>query len=354
MYSLVTPSIPKHVYAAPACISRTAPCLCCRMRVSSGMCSLLPNEDRLVLSCIMEIDPQGEIVGYRVAEGMIRSARRMTYTSVQQCLNALPAGDAKERLELTFKRILSTFSAPTPEDLAERERVEFEQPGLPEKFDQMLELALRLNAKRVRRGSIDFDLPEPVVEFDPDGNMKAIVRSERGWSHRLIEEFMLSANECVAHWLEAQGIPSIYRIHETPDPKRIVEFEETASTFGHSLGLGNLPVRKFTMKADRRDSRKSSARGRDSRAPQQHEIPESIPVTPQMYQRLVRRISGTPEERILAYLMLRSLKQARYAEKNEGHFALASPSYTHFTSPIRRYPDLIVHRLVRADARTRR
>jgi ribonuclease R len=315
--------------------------------LSSGMCSLLPNEDRLVLSCIMEIDPQGEIVRYRVAQGLIRSARRMTYTGVQHCLNALPEG-TKEHLELRFRPILSTFSAPTPEDLAERERLEFEAPGLPEAFDQMLELALRLNAKRVRRGSIDFDLPEPVVEFDPDGNMKAIVRSERGWSHRLIEEFMLSANECVAHWLEAQGIPSIYRIHEMPDPKRIVEFEETAATFGHSLGLGNLPVRKFTMKADRRDSRQRSARGRDSRAPQQHEMPESIPVTPQMYQRLVRRISGTPEERILAYLMLRSLKQARYAEKNEGHFALASPSYTHFTSPIRRYPDLIVHRLVRA------
>jgi ribonuclease R len=178
--------------------------------------------------------------------------------------------------------------------------------------------------------------------------MKAIVRSERGWAHRLIEEFMLSANECVATWLEQQGIPSIYRIHEMPDPKRIVDFEETAAGFGHSLGLGNLPVRKLTMKADRRDSKQRSARGRDSRAAPQHEIPENIPVTPQMYQKLVRRISGTPEERILAYLMLRSLKQARYAEKNEGHFALASPSYTHFTSPIRRYPDLIVHRLVRA------
>jgi ribonuclease R len=314
--------------------------------LSSGMCSLLPNEDRLVLSCIMEIDPEGEIVGYRVAEGIIRSVRRMTYTSVQHCINSGVTGE--NSAASTPFRVANRQLQPSLEDIAERERVGVEHPELPGAFDAMLDLALRLNRKRVRRGSIDFDLPEPVVEFDPDGNMKAIVRSERGWAHRLIEEFMLSANECVAHWLEAQGIASIYRIHEMPDPKRIVDFEETAAGFGHSLGLGNLPVRKLTMKSDRRDSKQRSALGRDSRAAQQHEIPESIPVTPQMYQRLVRRISGTPEERILAYLMLRSLKQARYAEKNEGHFALASPSYTHFTSPIRRYPDLMVHRLVRA------
>jgi ribonuclease R len=318
--------------------------------LSSGMCSLLPNEDRLALSCIMEIDPEGEIVRYRLAEGIIRSVRRMTYTSVQHCINVGPgAGNSVELVcDPALFRVANPSHKPTPEDISERERVEAGNPGLPGSFDAMLDLALRLNAKRVRRGSIDFDLPEPIVEFDPDGNMQAIVRSERGWAHRLIEEFMLSANECVAHWLEAQGIASIYRIHEMPDPKRIVDFEETAAGFGHSLGLGNLPVRKLTMKSDRRDSRQRSARGKDSRSAQQHEIPESIPVTPQMYQRLVRRISGTPEERILAYLMLRSLKQARYAEKNEGHFALASPSYTHFTSPIRRYPDLIVHRLVRA------
>ncbi len=351
--------------------------------LSSGMCSLLPNEDRLVLSCVMEIDPRGEIVGYRVAEGIIRSVRRMTYTSVQCCLNASPrwqegagpraqvpdattdigaaagvqqilrvaqddksTGDDKSKRDDKSKNRVT--AEPTAGDFAERERVGLEQPELLEACDKMLELALRLNAKRVRRGSIDFDLPEPVVEFDPDGNMKAIVRSERGWSHRLIEEFMLSANECVATWLQDQGIASIYRIHEMPDPKRIVDFEETAAGFGHSLGLGNLPVKKLTMKTDRRDAQRKSSRGRDSRAPQQHEVPASIPVTPQMYQKLVRRISGTAEEKILSYLMLRSLKQARYAEKNEGHFALASPAYTHFTSPIRRYPDLIVHRLLRA------
>ncbi len=308
--------------------------------LSSKMCSLLPREDRLVLSCVMEVDPQGEIVEYRVSEGIIRSARRMTYTSVQRCLNASPEA-------AQWNAHISVTAEPSAEDQGERERVALEQPELPAAFDRMLELALRLNRKRVRRGSIDFDLPEPVVEFDPDGNMKAIVRSERGWAHRLIEEFMLSANECVATWLTAQGIPSIYRIHEMPDPKRIVEFEDTAASFGQTLGIGALPVKRLTMKADRRESQRRSARGREGRPAQAQELPERIPVTPQMYQRLIRKISGHPEERILSYLMLRSLKQARYAEKNEGHFALASPCYTHFTSPIRRYPDLIVHRLLR-------
>jgi ribonuclease R len=208
-------------------------------------------------------------------------------------------------------------------------------------FERMYELALKLNAKRHRRGSIDFDLPEPVIQFDPDGNMEAIVRSQRGWSHRLIEEFMLSANECVATWIEAQSVPSVYRIHEIPDPKRIIDFEETASQFGYSLGFSSLPVKRIQTKGDRRDARGSNRQAKT------HEVAESIPVTPQMYQRLTAKIAGKPEERILAYLMLRSLKQARYSEKNVGHFALASPSYTHFTSPIRRYPDLIVHRLLR-------
>jgi ribonuclease R len=279
-------------------------------QLSSGICSLRPDEDRLVLSCIMEIDGHGEVLGYEVCEGIIRSARRMTYTQVQGVLDR----NAETRAEFA--------------DL------------IPE-FERMYELALKLNTKRHRRGSIDFDLPEPVIQFDPDGNMEAIVRSQRGWSHRLIEEFMLSANECVAKWIESQAVPSLYRIHEIPDPKRIIDFEETASQFGYSLGFSSLPVKRIQTKGDRRDARGTS------RQVKTHEVAESIPVTPQMYQRLTAKIAGKPEERILSYLMLRSLKQARYSEKNVGHFALASPSYTHFTSPIRRYPDLIVHRLLR-------
>ncbi len=279
-------------------------------QLSSGMCSLRPDEDRLVLSCVMEIDGRGEVLGYEVCEGIIRSAKRMTYTQVQGVLD----GNAETRVE---------FADLVPE------------------FERMYELALKLNAKRHRRGSIDFDLPEPVIQFDPDGNMEAVVRSQRGWSHRLIEEFMLSANECVATWIEKQNVPSVYRIHEIPDPKRIVDFEETASQFGYSLGFSSLPVKRIQTKGDRRDARGTNRQAKT------HEVAESIPVTPQMYQKLTAKIAGTPEERILSYLMLRSLKQARYSEKNVGHFALASPSYTHFTSPIRRYPDLIVHRLLR-------
>jgi ribonuclease R len=290
-------------------------------QLSSGICSLRPDEDRLVLSCLMEIDARGEVLGYEICEGIIRSARRMTYTQVQAILDGVT--DAA-----------TNFDKATRAQFAE----------LAPSFDQMYELALKLNAKRHHRGSIDFDLPEPVVEFDPEGNMQSIVRSERGWSHRLIEEFMLSANECVATWIESNAIPGIYRIHERPDPKRIVDFEETASGFGYSLGFSSLPMKQMTMKADRRDARHN---GRGRQQTKSHEVAETIPVTPQMYQRLTAKIAGKPEERILSYLMLRSLKQARYSEKNEGHFALASPCYTHFTSPIRRYPDLIVHRLIR-------
>jgi ribonuclease R len=199
-----------------------------------------------------------------------------------------------------------------------------------------------MNKRREERGSIDFDLPEPVIEFDEQGQMRGVTKSERTWANRLIEEFMLAANECVATWLEDLGVPSIYRIHEKPEPRRVVQFEELAAAFGYSLGLGALPVKRIQTRGDRRDAQRSG------RNPRMHEVPEDIPVTPRMYQKLAARIEGKPEERILSYLMLRSLKQARYSEINEGHFALAAPSYTHFTSPIRRYPDLIVHRIAKA------
>jgi len=283
--------------------------------LSTNICSLRPDEDRLVLSCLMQVDARGDVLGYEVTEGVIRSARRMTYTQVHKVLD----GDEATRSE---------FADFVPE------------------FERMHRLALILNKKRERRGSIDFDLPEPIIEFDEFGAMKSVTRSTRNWAHRLIEEFMLAANECVASWIEQLGIDSIYRIHEKPEPRRVVEFEETAATFGYSLGIGNLPVKKIQMKSDRREQRRDHhGRGRN---PQQHEVPEDIAISPRMYQKLTAKIAGKPEERILSYLMLRSLKQARYSEKNEGHFALAAPSYTHFTSPIRRYPDLIVHRIAKA------
>ena len=283
--------------------------------LSSDICSLRPGEDRLVLSCIMMIDAEGEILSYEVTPGVIRSAARMTYTQV----HAVISGDLQAREQF----------AP-----------------LVAEFERMYELARLLNRKRQRRGSIDFDLPEPVIEFDSQGAMQSIVRSERSWANRLIEEFMLSANECVASWLQNLDVPSLYRIHEKPEPRRVVEFEAVAAGFGYSLGLGPLPVKRVTMKAERREQR-SRGHGHGHQ-PRQYEIPEDIAVTPRMYQQLALKIAGKPEERILAHLMLRSLRQARYSEKNEGHFALAAPCYTHFTSPIRRYPDLIVHRIAKA------
>jgi ribonuclease R len=280
------------------------------MELSTDQCSLRPQVDRLVLSCVMEIDYQGEILGYTLNEGVIHSAERMTYTNV----NLILEGDQAQRQNYH---------------------------NLVDVFELMRELALILNRKRVRRGSIDFDLPEPVIEFGEHGLMMGITRSERNIANRIIEEFMLSANECVASYLENKRVASLYRIHEKPDPKRVYDFETIAAKFGYSLGVGPLPVKRVQMRAERRE------RYGSGRRPQTVEVPEDIHITPRMYQKLTQKIAGKPEERILSYLMLRSLKQARYSEHNEGHFALAAPAYTHFTSPIRRYPDLIVHRILK-------
>jgi len=280
------------------------------LELSTDICSLRPHMDRLVMSCVMEIDHRGEILGCELCEGIIRSTERMTYTEV----NAVLEGDAGAR-----KRYASLV-------------------GL---FESMRDLALILNRKRERRGSIDFDLPEPVIEFDEFGLMKSITRSERNMAHRLIEEFMLSANECVAQYLENKRVASLYRIHEKPDAKRVYDFEIIAATFGYSLGVGPLPIQRVQFKSDRRANYGTGKRAREI------EIPKEVHITPRMYQKLTEKIAGKPEERILSYLMLRSLKQARYSEENLGHFALAATTYTHFTSPIRRYPDLIVHRILK-------
>jgi ribonuclease R len=280
------------------------------LELSTDICSLRPQVERLVLSCLMEVDHRGEIVGYELCEGVIRSAERMTYTAV----NAVIEGDA-----------------------AMRERY----VPLVKSFELMRDLALILRRKRERRGSIDFDLPEPVIEFDELGLMKSISRSQRNIAHRLIEEFMLSANECVAHHLESNHIASLYRVHEKPDAKRVYDFEVIAATFGYSLGVGALPIHRVQTKTDRRASYGTGKRAREI------EVPKEVHITPRMYQKLTEKIAGKPEERILSFLMLRSLKQARYSEENLGHFALAATSYTHFTSPIRRYPDLIVHRILK-------
>ncbi len=279
--------------------------------LSTDICSLRPGEDRLVLSCVMQLDTSGRILSYEITEGVIRSAARMTYTEV----HAILEGDQEVR---------ARYVELTPA------------------FERMKHLAELMNKRREERGSIDFDLPEPVIEFDEQGQMRGVTRTERTWANRLIEEFMLAANECVATWHEDLGVPSLYRVHEKPEPRRVVQFEELAASFGYSLGLGALPVKRMQTRGERREQR---GQGRN---PRTHEVPEDIAVTPRMYQKLTSRIEGKPEERILSYLMLRSLRQARYSDVNEGHFALAAPTYTHFTSPIRRYPDLIVHRITKA------
>jgi ribonuclease R len=276
------------------------------IELSTDICSLRPHEDRLVLSALLEIDRQGDVVSQEFVRGVIRSAERMTYTNVFRILE----GDA-----------------------AMRERYH----KLLNRFELMRELALILNRKRAKRGSIDFDMPETNIEIDLSGHMVGVTRAERNIAHRIIEEFMLAANEAVAGHLEQAEIPSLYRIHEKPEGKRVADFEEIAAHFGYSLGVGAIPVKKYPVVQKGRDGRKTR---RDV------VLTQEVDISSRNYQRLIAKIAGKPEERILSYLMLRSLKQARYSNVNEGHFALAAQSYTHFTSPIRRYPDLVVHRVL--------
>ena len=249
--------------------------------LATGLCSLRPQVDRLVQSCLMEIDAHGAVRRHELHDGVIRSDARMTYTEV----NAILAG----------------------EDRAARKKYRRLVPRL----ELMAELFEVLNGRRRARGSVDFDLPEAEFLMDDQGRVEAIVAAERNLAHRLIEEFMLVANETVAQHLEAHGMPALFRVHEAPDPAKVAEFEAFAAPLGFGLGV---PAER---------------------------------VTPGHFQRLLRRVHGKPEERALAFLMLRTMQQARYDPANLGHFGLAAPAYAHFTSPIRRYPDLVVHRALR-------
>jgi ribonuclease R len=287
--------------------------------LSSGICSLKPHEDRLVMSALLELDHHGEITDTEFTPGVIRSAERMTYTAVNQVIEGDPAATSR-------------YAALAPH------------------FREMRDLALILNTRRTRRGSMDFDLPERVLTFDAEGHMTGIVRSERNIAHRLIEEFMLAANQAVARYLELRGLLSLHRVHEKPDPKKVLEFEELAHAFGYSLGIPGLSERRIAVRHGRVAAPGRTGRGVGSRdRPMVVTLPnaQNFQIRPQHYQRLTQKIAGKPEERILSYLMLRSLKQARYAPEPLGHFALAFDQYTHFTSPIRRYPDLIVHRVLK-------
>ncbi|PYR66988.1 MAG: ribonuclease R [Acidobacteria bacterium] len=253
--------------------------------LATGLCSLNPHVDRLVQSCLMEVDSRGNVVRYEMHDGVINSDARMTYTAVNAILTDRdPAAIAQ------YKELVP-------------------------RFELMRELFEILNTRRRRRGSIDFDLPETEVILSEYGEIEAIVPAERNVAHRLIEEFMLLANETVAEHLVEQGMPSLHRIHEPPDEKKVAEFEEFIEPLGYGLG----------------------ATGRSER--------------PKHFQKLIDRIRATPEERPIAALMLRTMQKARYDALSLGHFGLAAEHYTHFTSPIRRYPDLVVHRSVRESRR---
>jgi ribonuclease R len=250
--------------------------------LATGLCSLNPHVDRLVQSCLMEVDRYGQVVRHELHDGVINSDERMTYTAVNAILTDRDPA------------LIARYASLVP------------------MFEQMRELFQILNDARRRRGSIDFDLNEAEVIVDEEGQVEAIIALERNVAHRLIEEFMLLANETVASFLESRAAPALYRVHEEPDLVKVGKFEEFISGFGYSLGAPVTALR------------------------------------PRHFQKLVERIHGKPEEKPVAFLMLRTMQKARYAPENLGHFGLAAASYTHFTSPIRRYPDLVVHRALRA------
>jgi len=266
-------------------------------KLSNGICSLNPKEDRLTLTAEMQFDAHGQPLDYQIYESVIRSQERMTYTAVKEIL--------------------------VDRDPAVCRRYQ----ALLEEFRLMETLCLQLRHRRLAMGSIDFDLPEPEIQLDVLGQPTAILREERTIAHQIIEEFMLAANQTVARHLTRLGLPMIYRIHEPPDPKKIEAFQLFVQGLGHTGYPGNPGA---IMRSSKGEAKKAA----DT-------------MQPKSFQTLLEHAKGSPHERLINHLLLRSMKQARYSTRNLGHFGLAFDCYTHFTSPIRRYPDLVVHRILK-------
>ena len=257
-------------------------------KLSSNLCSLVPGEDRFTMSVLMEFDQEGNLIRRKFKKSVIRSRARLTYEDAQKLLDG---GDLSENSHSIFVSKDDYYDIKTALKYA-------------------LELAKILRQRRWNRGSLDFDLPEPEIILKPSGEVASIKPAVRTWSHKLIEEFMIRANEAVAEYFNDKGLPTIYRVHEPPEPEKL----KTFLMFAESL-LGE--------KFDAND------------------------ITPKTLQQVLVKVEGKPEEALLNYMLLRSLKRARYSVENVGHFGLASENYLHFTSPIRRYPDLMVHRLLK-------
>jgi len=249
--------------------------------LSSGICSLVEGKERLTQSVVLELDPKGKVKKAEFHDGVIKSAARMTYEQVQRIVD----GDPELRQRFA--------------------------PLVP-LFERMDELARIMRKRRYERGSLDFDLPQPKLILGPGGEMTGIVAAERLDSMRVIEEFMLAANEAVAERLHRAGVGALYRIHERPDPERVEQFCDLVASLGYRVPG---PLEQ---------------------------------VRPEDFQVVLRQIEGKPEEKLVSTLLLRTMKLARYHEENLGHFGLATEMYAHFTSPIRRYPDLVVHRALRS------
>lgn len=255
--------------------------------LSNGICSLNEAQNRLTLSCIMTINPKGEVIDHKIAETVIRTNRRMTYTNVKKILE-----DKDPEVMEEYKELVPMF-------------------------EKMAELASILRKRRMKRGSIDFDFPETKVILNDKGEPIGIKPYDRNVATKLIEDFMLIANETVASHFFWQEIPFVYRTHENPDTEKIHKLSTFINNFGYSLHIG----------ADE--------------------------VHPKELQKLLEKIEGTDEEALISRLTLRSMKQARYTTACTGHFGLAANYYCHFTSPIRRYPDLQIHRIIKETLRGR-